>query len=380
VIATQSPVNAQVTNVPQTFGAVRAAARAINADGGINGHPLEVLTCNGKADPNQEVNCATSELSSGPVAFVGNTVAANPGAVEQVLRSGDTADLAVVAVAPPQLTSPVAFPLVFLDGQFAVCVSPKFTQLVGARSGFTSVTTNDPEGQIAGNLIKASAKGQGTPLLGSVATAESAVDLSPAVSQAASYGAILQLITLSQTQAGEFLTSAKAAGHRWVYCSADGAITGNQLAAVGPAARNFYEGTGFQPLSAAGTIPELGRFVAQMKAEQAAGDNQASLKNGYNYSEAINGWLGVQAFAKVARSMTGPIDHNSFLAALRQSTVSFGGVIPTIDFGTPLTSPVPIFTRVFNARVNLVKWSVARRAFVLVNGIVLPNALATLGT
>jgi hypothetical protein len=70
---------------------------------------------------------------------------------------------------------------------------------------------------------------------------------------------------------------------------------------------------------------------------QVAPQQAAPYLSATNYSsEALNSWLGMQAFAQVARSIKGPIDHASFLAALRTAKVSSDGIIPNIGFSKPI--------------------------------------------
>src|SRR5262245_53102293 len=49
-----------------------AAAKAINAKGGIKGRPVEIIRCDTKNDPNVATECGRRAVSEGVVAMVGN--------------------------------------------------------------------------------------------------------------------------------------------------------------------------------------------------------------------------------------------------------------------------------------------------------------------
>ena len=64
---------------------MRAAARAINAAGGVNGHPLVVDSCNDQGDPNLSATCARKMVSDHVVATFGDISAGNADAMATIL-------------------------------------------------------------------------------------------------------------------------------------------------------------------------------------------------------------------------------------------------------------------------------------------------------
>ena len=57
-------------NVPQDADAGKATAKAINAAGGVNGHPIVLEVCDDKFDPNQAADCARQAVSDNVAAVV----------------------------------------------------------------------------------------------------------------------------------------------------------------------------------------------------------------------------------------------------------------------------------------------------------------------
>src|ERR1700742_3433104 len=73
--ATKSPFTFYVETAPlvaaDNLAGVKAAVAAINAAGGVNGHPLSYSPCSDNLDPNQALTCARQGASNPSVlAFV----------------------------------------------------------------------------------------------------------------------------------------------------------------------------------------------------------------------------------------------------------------------------------------------------------------------
>lgn len=76
---TGSPVTIMVTaplsspdfSVPEVASGAQAAAAAVNAAGGISGHPVRIVTCNDQANPNNAAQCAQTAISQHVTAVTG---------------------------------------------------------------------------------------------------------------------------------------------------------------------------------------------------------------------------------------------------------------------------------------------------------------------
>jgi ABC-type branched-chain amino acid transport systems, periplasmic component len=60
------------TASPEVAEGAIAAAKAINASGGIKGRPVQIIRCDTKNDPNVAAECGRKAVSKGVVAMVGN--------------------------------------------------------------------------------------------------------------------------------------------------------------------------------------------------------------------------------------------------------------------------------------------------------------------
>jgi len=60
-------------NAPELWAAAKAFAAEQNAQGGIKGHPIQVLACNDKNQPNEATKCARQAISEKVAAMVGGS-------------------------------------------------------------------------------------------------------------------------------------------------------------------------------------------------------------------------------------------------------------------------------------------------------------------
>ncbi|MFG2226908.1 ABC transporter substrate-binding protein [Streptomyces sp. NPDC048644] len=71
-VMTWAPEGTDTTNMPGMPAMAQTYARWVNADGGIAGHPLKVLTCNDGNDSAGATRCAQRAVDRGAVAVVGS--------------------------------------------------------------------------------------------------------------------------------------------------------------------------------------------------------------------------------------------------------------------------------------------------------------------
>jgi branched-chain amino acid transport system substrate-binding protein len=373
-VATSAPIRTPIDDLPQIFAGVKAAARAINKSGGIHGHEVQVITCNGQGDPNAEVACARNAVAAGVIAMVGELTYANPGGFENALAQGGTADVAPFAFSPPQFSSPTTFPIVFANGEFAACASPALLRMAGT-SKVAAVVANAVSYEADLGIVEAAARNQGVKFAGSLQTGQTTADFAPLVAGTASKSAGLVVLALDPSESPPFITASVSAGKTWSYCNVDGNILDSQLVQLGPAVSKYYQGSSFPPLSAAAQYPQFKAFMSDMRAEQAAGDSAASLGAATFNTNGLNAWLGMQVVDQVAKAINGPITHATFLGALKKAKVDLG-IVPPIDFARPIgRGPFP---RVFNDYVDLQRWDPAKKEFVLVPGVT-THGLAAMG-
>jgi ABC-type branched-subunit amino acid transport system substrate-binding protein len=95
---------------PDQYATLQAEAKQINAQGGVNGHPVQVIHCSGQLNPNATTACARQFVqNSSMLATVGNFEANGAGAT-QILDAGGLAQLGNTATVPADYSCHSCFP------------------------------------------------------------------------------------------------------------------------------------------------------------------------------------------------------------------------------------------------------------------------------
>jgi ABC-type branched-subunit amino acid transport system substrate-binding protein len=366
-----APVESPLASDPEIFAGAKAAVRALNARGGIGGHEVELVTCDTKSDPNEEAGCARNAVKDGAIAVVGGLTPLNGQTFTDTLSAGSVANVADVAVSPAEFSQPINFPIDPAGLNYVGCGA------LGAKAAKTDsvtlVSLNLAVSKAVSGLIALGAKVAGTPVKGPITFPPSQADLSPIVQQVSNGDPGIVSLGMTAQGVGQFIDAANSQGKDWPMCTAAGTLSGKMLSAVG--AQDMYGATGFPPLSDAGTNPQLKRFVDEMAAEKADGDDAADTSPQAYNEASLRAWLGVQVVADVAKGIKGDVTPKSFLAAINQATVDTG-VVPPLNFATP--QPVKGYERMFNPMVSLTKWNPDQKGFETIDGLDAFNALDAL--
>jgi branched-chain amino acid transport system substrate-binding protein len=99
------------TNLSVVLDATEAAAEAINADGGIDGRPIEIVECDTAGDPNQAAECGRKMVDEGVVALVGAFSAFSQGFLPVTEEAG-IPSIGHFPLGEADLTATLTFPLI----------------------------------------------------------------------------------------------------------------------------------------------------------------------------------------------------------------------------------------------------------------------------
>jgi ABC-type branched-subunit amino acid transport system substrate-binding protein len=309
-------------------GAV-AAAKEINASGGIGGRPIDVTLCDTAGDPNTAAGCARQAADGDFVALVGMWTNFE----DSVLPVTDAAGLPNIGNYPlsgPGFTSPNAFPL---DGgsPFLAIGMIRAMQRAGVKK--TSFVVPDVAGAgaaaigILGTVV-------GNDALGSVVRVPIPTpDLTSYVATAADGGdGVVGGLTFDDTV--RFARTFKESG------STDrlGLLTGDpekMAKTVGDTGEGAVLASFYKPIAV--DDASVRKFVAAMTA--------AGLEA---TSEAEEGYASVYLLAQAAKGLA-TIDRAGLVAALNATTSFDIGLLAPIDFTKP--EQVIPGLRIFNTRL-----------------------------
>jgi ABC-type branched-subunit amino acid transport system substrate-binding protein len=304
---------------PDQYATVEAAAKQINAAGGVNGHPIQVIHCSGQLNPNATAACARQFVAnSSMLATVGNFEANGAGATE-ILDAGGLAQLGNFATAPADFSCHSCFPF----GLDSITDMASVTALtdVDHVTKIGQVWIDVPAARAFPPLIAGVVKASGrkvtfnTPIYVPPAT----TDLASVVAEIGSSGANGILPGLPEVQDEAFYRALISAGNTTPIGIALSSSYPPQLAQLPSSFTNhivmnsLFRRTG----------PVYEGFV---KAQDA--DGYPLLKE---TDEAFNAYLGLQMFVSLVKGMSHPT-RTAIIAAGNKLTAYNTGVTQPINF------------------------------------------------
>jgi len=311
----------------------------INAHGGIAGHPLQVETCDEQGDPNVLAACGRKAIADHVTSVVGSFTL-NGNSIIPILAAAKTSWFGICcAVEADELSSPISFPMgsgvALTSGQAieAWRLGCRKIAYVVLQSGFESFEVT---------LTKNALKAIGGSLAKVVSIPLTAQDYSPEVAQATE-GTDCISAAISDTNWLSFLPSFQQSGGKQRLFGSQGNLDDKVIKAFPTATANSISVGSYPDLS---TAPFAGfrAAIAQYKAP-------ANLD--YNSLAGLGTWAAYTAFTNIVKTMKGPINNTTFLAAANKAAnVTTGGMLPPINFTKPWTTGLPGFARLFNRAVT----------------------------
>jgi branched-chain amino acid transport system substrate-binding protein len=343
VIGTEIPLSGQIVVVPEFKAGTEAAVSAVNAAGGVKGHPLQLKVCDTKFDANTELSCMRSFISAKVTAVAGGIIAADPSGREAELAA--KAGIPYVASyggVPAEYTTPGIFPI---SCGFPGWVYGGTKNLVA--KGATKVgviSLNNAAGLYGVKLADAALADLGMKATTTtVADPQSDPTFSTAAAKAVSNGVDGIFITLTPLLMPKLLTALKNAGYNGRIATLSALATPATIKAAGSAAEGVLV-TAQAAFPTDTTAPAMKAFLGDMKKYQ---PDSAIDEN------AIRGWSAIMLFAKV---MSGASAGDRTAAPTSaQVLAAFNGITTPIEsgtfgpFGPPAAKPyVAGFDRMFS--------------------------------
>jgi len=330
-VMTIAPVGTAAINVPEVITAAEAATITINNAGGVNGHKLELVSCNDGNDPNTASECARQAVDEDVAAVIGGFTT-NGTSIVPVLEKAGIPWIGSPGFTAEELSSPVSFPLVSGAPAFAA---------IGARTVADGCEST-------------------AMVLYDVPTAVKAVELINLgiASEGGEEGVHIKVPTTTTN----FSAVAKSAG------KADCAIVGlpnDQTAALAAAGAAQGEDTTYYCLQGAlnakvledanGALDGAVSAVNFVPASDAAWDDakKASSEVDWSYPYAQNTWAAYQVLTEVIGDDEATTAADVTDALENAAEVTAAGLTAPIDFTQEF--PIPGMNRVFNTNVEFVQ-------------------------
>ena len=327
----------------QSYESVHEVAKAyekyVNANGGIGGRPLEVITCDDRGDPNQVQVCAREAVSKKVVAVVGSFTTNGQAIVPLLERSKIPWFGGCCPTVEAEFTSKYSYPLGsgigVIVGQAALAAKLPSCTEVGL------VVLDIPSKPFIEKLVKNALKSSGKKLSKTV-TLPVAVggDLSPQVAELTS-GPNCVVSGLATANWEALVPALKQSGTAddVVFMAASGNLTTELVEQLDSFSGGVYV-SGIYPDQ---SLPAWSKYQAAVK------DAKSELD--YSTLYAQGAWAAYVAFTKIAAPLTDLSSATFADAANGASNVDTDGLTPAVDFTQEFTQ-VPGFNRVFNRSVS----------------------------
>jgi branched-chain amino acid transport system substrate-binding protein len=321
---------------PEAVSAIKAAVQAVNAEGGLNGRPIEVEVCDDKFSASDGANCARQAVSGGYAAVVGSTTAVGD-AVYPVLEAAKLPNIGPFAINRGDFSSEISFPL-FGAGPSGTAGLPYALKAAGA-SKIGIAYVDIPTASVGLTFIGVGAKGAGVTVGDQVPIPLTTTDITAVVSAAAKGNDGVGLVT-QPVQTASFLRSHGQQGLDIpVAATAAGPVLLKQL---GESAEALMLASAYAPLNA--DVPGMKQFNADM--DKYAPDAERS-------AYAITSWLAIRAVQKiVAEQGLETIDKTTLMDAFSKADgLDLGGVVPKFSTKHPL--PLKGLNRIFTPYIQI---------------------------
>jgi ABC-type branched-subunit amino acid transport system substrate-binding protein len=331
-----------VQNSTNVLAADKAAVAAVNARGGLAGHPVELVSCDDKGDPNQTTACARKLVDEKVAGQLGG-ILVNSGVVLPVLSAAKIPQIGIVPYTAEEMNAKTVY---LFDG--SVFVTYPFMATYAGKQGLKStiVMEQTKAGQVLADGMKKAAAAVGGEVVATVPVQANQADWAPVIA-AASRGGVDTILDLVDTQKTKQLLAANQAAGAPIkhvmtvsgFSKADASAIGGEeslanINIVGP----------YPPFNQ--DSPMMARFRDEMAAQEKSGDSEAELSK--QDLASFGAWLSVQALEQIAKTggLTGEISAATVSQALDQAKdVDLGGVIPP---WTPSKPGPPGISRVSN--------------------------------
>jgi branched-chain amino acid transport system substrate-binding protein len=304
--------------LPFMLAGAKAAAKAINAAGGIKGRPLVIKNCDDQFDPNRASACARTAKADGVIAYTGAETTAGDAYIP-VLSTLGIPTIGNIPASQSDFTSKLSYPigsgaLVELAGAGALMTKAGCSK-VGVAYADNSAAKFAAETYLAKGLALG-----GKKIDVEVAVAMTAADMSPYASSVLSKGADCVNVTGPDAVADKMIVALKQAKPDLKIFQPASAFGPATLKKLGSAADGVYMSAGIAPPSTATNIPGVKIFNAEM---DASGDKKTD-RNEF----MINTWATVHIVAQQLEDATA-IDSASLIKAMTAAgPIDFSPIVP----------------------------------------------------
>jgi branched-chain amino acid transport system substrate-binding protein len=330
-VFTTGPLSPGAT-VPEQKPAAQGAVNAINAAGGVDGHPIQLAFCDTRAEPNGDTNCARQAVSDGDVAIVG--AISGESNYLSILQAAHIPDIAPYPIVQEYM-NPISYPI--YGGTLSTIVgSLDAAADTGAHNVAYPSTDTPTSREVAPTINALFAVARPGVTIHYTWIPVDVGDMTPYVAASVSGNQALD-IGLFPNFALKFVQALRQTGSNIPVTSNDITVSSDSIKTLGSAANGITLVGGFFPATYTAN-PGVAKFVSEVRAV----DPTATLD-----PAGENTWAGFYVLAAAAKGLT-TVTGPGLIANLNQITNLDLGILPPLNFSK--TGP-PTFPRLFNPDV-----------------------------
>jgi branched-chain amino acid transport system substrate-binding protein len=326
-------------SIPEVPTGAEAAVDALNAAGGIDGHPLRLIVCDDN-NPSPTA-CARRAVAAHVAAVVGSQSAG----INPILLANEIPQVGNAPFVAGDYTAPNSFPLFgFVTASGGII---KELAAEGCRRIAPLVLSGESAGEDANRYLHLAEASAGVTVLPEIPVPFGLTDLSAQLAKAASDGSDCIAAVVFAADAAKLLEEAKEQGVTEKFGVGESSLPQDLVARLKGAANGVYVAGAFRALSS--PSPAIRRFTVQM----ARYEPHAELSN-----LSMNSWAAVNLFqiaANQALRRYHTIDALSVYKTMRTLHDIDLGVCAPVSFthrGVLPGAPRVVNTRVFFGQVK----------------------------
>jgi branched-chain amino acid transport system substrate-binding protein len=326
-------------SAPETQPVAQAAVKQINAQGGLDGHPVNLIVCDDKESPTVNAACARTAVSDKAIAVVEGISISGTGGIP-ILQAAGIADINTPNLSI-QDTSPVSLPL---TSELATYAGAGMLLATRGCKKIAIVTNSEPLGQVGGHQITAGAEVDGATQVSFQTAAPTDADFSPIVATAIQSGAQCIGASTTPTQSIALMTAIHQSSKPTIPIGTiEEGFPPALVQKLGSSANNLL-------VTSPSYLPSDSQASGFVNLVKSFGGGAAD-ESGF----AEDAYSGFSALTSIAANVSGDLTSASFLAAANKATGLKVALYPQpLSWATP--NPVKEFSRNTNPWVLAYAW------------------------
>jgi ABC-type branched-subunit amino acid transport system substrate-binding protein len=320
------PVGGQV-DYPDMRAAAAGAVAGINARGGLDGRPFELVFCNEGNSPNAASACAHKLVKEGVVAAIGGLSLTAEKQISTILNAAGVPQVSDHSLgALGFITSPNEYAGYWSTSSFVQGGLPKLCAQKGAKN-IALPYLDLPVSKAVLPFERTGAKAAGAKVVTEVPVPVTTTDFAPVAQKLISAKADCIVNTLLPAQTVALMKAMLTLGAKPTLAISSGALTAADYNTLKSMADQIVVGSPFPVPTNTAQFPVFEQFQSDMKAQQATGDEAAPYNDSFARATALSAWFGVQMVKKVLEQSDGEPTPSALMSALKQ--------VKDLDLGLP---------------------------------------------